>query len=160
MIFTTVGMQLSFDRLIEAMDKLAPHLDHKVTAQSGVGRYKAANFHQHGALAPQEFEDAIARADLIVSHAGIGSILTASRYAKPIVLVPRRADLGEHRNDHQLATCRQLAGRPGIITAFDTSELPDAIAKGLSTKAEAHEKPLSAIDLESAIARFIQGGLI
>ena len=45
----------------------------------------------------------------IVAHAGMGTILTALEIGKPLLVMPRRAALGEHRNDHQLATARRFA---------------------------------------------------
>ena len=61
-------------------------------------------------------------ADAVVAHAGIGTILGALELGKPTVVMPRRAALGEHRNDHQLATARRFSG-PGIAVALDEHEL-------------------------------------
>ena len=69
-------------------------------------------------------------AELVVAHAGIGSVVTAGEHGKPIVLLPRRARLGEHRNDHQRDTVAHLAGRPGIFVADDEGALPARIAGG------------------------------
>jgi UDP-N-acetylglucosamine transferase subunit ALG13 len=63
-------------------------------------------------------------AELVVAHAGMGSIITALRYQRPLLIMPRRAALGEHRNDHQVATAKWLIDRPGIEVAWDESELP------------------------------------
>ena len=49
--------------------------------------------------------------------------MTARQHLKPLVLFPRLASLGEHRNDHQLATTAALAGRPGIAIATRIDEL-------------------------------------
>jgi len=130
-ILLTVGMQLGFDRLIRAIDELAPHLPMPVLAQTGMGAYTPHHMEVRPRIAPVEF-DALARdAALIVSHAGIGTVLTARRLGKPIVLFPRRAALGEHRNDHQVATARQLQGRPGILLAFEEAELPPSIESAM-----------------------------
>jgi UDP-N-acetylglucosamine transferase subunit ALG13 len=110
-------MQLAFDRLIEAMDRLAPGLSGPVIVQTGKGRYVPQNMEAREEIAPDEFGALVAQAEVLVSHAGIGSILTAARLGKPIVLLARRADLREHRNDHQIATAPKLAGRPGILIA-------------------------------------------
>lgn len=66
----------------------------------------------------------------------MGSILTALRYKKPILVLPRRADLGEHRNDHQLATAKWLSNRAGLTVAWNEEELlgylsnSDALSSG------------------------------
>ena len=53
----------------------------------------------------------------------MGSILTALQYRKPIIIMPRRAALGEHRNDHQLATAKWLGNKSGIFVAEDETAL-------------------------------------
>ncbi len=160
MILVTVGMQLGFDRLIAAMDALAPTLGQPVIAQVGKGAYRPAHMEARISIAPAEFEALVAQASLIVSHAGIGTVLTAARLEKPIVLVPRRAGLGEHRNDHQLATVRQLAGRPGIVVAEDEAALPAAIAAGLALESGAAVQSATARQLHEAVARFIISGTL
>ena len=62
-------------------------------------------------------------ADAVVAHAGIGTILTALELGKPLLVMPRRAEFGEHRNDHQLATARRFAELGSVIVAFDETEL-------------------------------------
>ena len=157
MILVTVGMQLGFDRLIEAMDRLAPDLDMQVIAQTGKGEYKPQNMDARVSIAPAEFEKLVQSSSLIVAHAGIGTVLTAQRFQTPIVLMPRRFDQGEHRNDHQVATVRHLAGRSGVLIAMDETELNDRIAEGLAASSAQSQLSPTAIKLRSAIAEFIEG---
>ena len=70
-----------------------------------------------------EFDELFEQASLIISHAGMGSILTALSSAKPVLIMPRRADLNEHRNDHQLATAKKFADKNGCFVFNDLSEL-------------------------------------
>ncbi|MFN4020324.1 MAG: glycosyltransferase [Erythrobacter sp.] len=156
MIIVTVGMQLGFDRLIAAMDALAPSLGMKVIAQTGKGSYQPQNMEARVKIAPAEFEALMGEARLIVSHAGIGTVLTAARRARPIVLMPRRAELGEHRNDHQLATTRKLAGRPGILIAANESELSLRISEGLALTDWSATRSPTAQALNAALAAFIE----
>lgn len=158
MILVTVGMQLGFDRLIEAMDRLAPNLGMDVIAQVGKGEYKPANMETRISIAPAEFEQLIERCDLIVSHAGIGTVLTAQRFGKPILLFPRRFDHGEHRNDHQVATAHHLQGRSGLLVAMDEKELESQITAGLSMNAANAPISPSAAQLRQAISNFIENG--
>ncbi len=158
MILVTVGMQLGFDRLIAAMDALAPQLGTPVIAQTGKGRYQPHNMEALHKIAPAEFEALVQQSRLIVSHAGIGTVLTAARFARPIILVPRRAGLGEHRNDHQLATAASLAGRPGILVAMDEAALAPTIAAGLALDNWAAVQSPSARALHKALAAFIEHG--
>lgn len=158
MIFVTVGMQLGFDRLIRAMDELAPQLNEEVIAQIGSGEYIPHNLSFQRHYTPNEIEALFDASRLIIAHAGIGTMLAAKHHAKPLVMLPRRANLGEHRNDHQLATARQLRGRPGIAIAFESEELPVTIAQA-STLAPATTTNSPEQDrLKQAIAIFIENG--
>nr|WP_281501113.1 glycosyltransferase [Erythrobacter sp. F6033] len=140
------------------MDALAPTLDMPVLAQTGAGEYKPVNMEAHARIAPDEFEKLVQSASLIVSHAGIGTVLTAQRFGRPIVLMPRRASLGEHRNDHQLATADKLSSRTGILVAMDETELADRIAEGLAQKDWPMDRSSGADELHAAVAEFIETG--
>lgn len=132
MILITVGTQLPFDRLIRKMDEIAPTLGKPVFAQVGNGVYEPKNMEWVHNIDPSRFDDLFSKAEKIVSHAGIGTVLTAQRFGKPIVLIPRRATLGEHRNDHQLATVDQLQGRSGIYIAHTENELEPLLRDNLA----------------------------
>ncbi|UBM58081.1 glycosyl transferase family 28 [Marinilongibacter aquaticus] len=108
MIFVTTGTQLPFDRLIEAIDKLAEAFsDESFIVQ--ISNYdtvqvKSQNIKLVGFLEPEEFNQYFDSADLIIGHAGMGTILKALEDGKALVVFPRKASLVEHRNDHQMAT--------------------------------------------------------
>lgn len=123
MIFVTTGTQLAFPRLVAAMNGLAEDLGERIVAQIGPDQttYPALEIKTH--LPPHRFETLVSEARVIVAHAGIGTVLTARRHGKPLILMARRHDLGEHRNDHQMATLAALAGRPGIYSAADAEAL-------------------------------------
>jgi len=57
----------------------------------------------------------------------MGSIITALELGKQIIVMPRRANLGEHRNDHQIATAKYFAEQGRILAAFDEQELFDKL---------------------------------
>lgn len=128
MIFVTVGTQLAFDRLVNAVDFWSKdHLDVKVFAQIGPSTEKTQYIDSADFLSPAEANKYFKAADLIVAHAGMGSILTALQLNKPILIMPRKASLGEHRNEHQLATAKWLEGKPGIYVANDENVLVDLL---------------------------------
>lgn len=127
MILLTVGTQLPFDRLVRIVDEMADDLPQPVLAQIGQGKYEPAHMEWRRVVPPQEFERLMASASLVVAHAGIGTLVTAERHAKSLILFPRSAALGEHRNDHQKATIRALAGRPGVGVATSADELRQLI---------------------------------
>ncbi len=127
MIFATVGTQLPFPRLMAALDAIAATNDEEIIAQTGAftdtnpGPVKHLSLREH--LTPDQFQDLFTSARIVVAHAGIGTILSAKHHGKPLVLLPRRHALGEHRNDHQLATAKQVERLPGIHIAWEETDL-------------------------------------
>ena len=107
MIFVTIGTQAPFDRFIRIIDELAPLLKEKIIAQNFKGEYQVKNITTIDFLPPNEFNKLLNEARLIISHAGMGSIISAMSLQKPIIIFPRKASLGEHRNDHQIATAKK-----------------------------------------------------
>lgn len=159
MILVTVGTQLGFDRLIRAMDALAPTLGLPVFAQIGEGKFEPSAMEWQRTIAPAQFDTLLDSATLIVSHAGTGSVLMAAKRRKPIVLLARRAAYGEHRNDHQLATVAQLRGRPGIFAAEDENGLSEALAEARTASPPTGDAPSpTRSQLLQAIETFLDGG--
>ena len=128
MIFVVVGTQAPFERLVGAVDEwAAAHPAQPVLAQVGRSNTKYSNIETRRWMDSDEFTDAVRSARLIVAHAGIGTILTAARHEVPIVVMPRRARLGEHRDDHQVHTAQRLHDRGAVAVAWWESELPAVI---------------------------------
>lgn len=148
MIFLTVGTHEPFDRLVQAMDKWCaaqpspPEVFGQITAPTETA-YRPQHFDWVDRLTPTEFAQRFAEASLIVSHAGMGTIISAMQSGKPVVVMPRRGHLGETRNDHQYATANQLANRPGICVAEDESHLADCIQRALSRNSDANAPQIS-----------------
>jgi UDP-N-acetylglucosamine transferase subunit ALG13 len=123
-IFVTVGTQLPFDRLIAAVDRwAATRPAARVLAQIGPSDLSPAHIECERFVAPATCRERMLAADAIVAHAGMGTILSALEMGKPLLVMPRRAALGEHRNDHQVATARRFAALGPVGVAFDETEL-------------------------------------
>jgi UDP-N-acetylglucosamine transferase subunit ALG13 len=123
-IFVTVGTQLPFDRLVGAVDRwAATRADAEVFAQVGPTALRPAHIAWQRFVSPAECRERMRAADAIVAHAGMGTILSALELGTPILVMPRLAALGEHRNDHQLATARRFAEQGSIGVAFDERDL-------------------------------------
>lgn len=130
MIFVTVGTQLPFDRLVRAVDAWAQAEQRgDVFAQIGPTDFRPGALSWKNQLEPGEFKEKMESADLIIAHAGMGTIINALRMHKTLLVMPRHAEKGEHRNDHQIATVRELAARGLIHTVPDEHALADAIAR-------------------------------
>jgi len=142
MIFVTVGAQMAFDRLIRAVDAWAGvHPAVSVFGQIGPSAYHPAHMGYARFLEPREFEARFAAAQLVIAHAGMGTIITALELDKPLVVVPRRGDLAETRNDHQLATARRFGGLGFVQVAHDVAELTAHLDRGDYLPARATKAP-------------------
>jgi UDP-N-acetylglucosamine transferase subunit ALG13 len=125
-IFVTVGStEIGFPRLIEALAALPGD---QLSVQHGPVPPPA---HAAEAIAYLSFERVVERmeaADVVVSHAGVGSILCAMRAGHTPVVVPRSRRLFETVDDHQMEFARALADEGKVITVFDESALAGAVA--------------------------------
>ena len=136
MIFTTIGSMLPFNRMVETMDDWARrHPETEVIAQIGEGTYEPKHMRFVRMVSNSEFLGLVKAAELIVAHAGTGSVFSALEFGKPIVLVPRYADAKEHTTDHQVHTANWLRGRRGVVIAERTDNIDLKIeeARGMSS---------------------------
>lgn len=122
MIFVTVGAQMPFDRLVGWVDDWADAAGRDdVVAQIGPTSFVPRRLRVLPFLDPPEFRRTMEAADVIVSHAGMGTILTALELGKPILVVARLGRQGETRNDHQVATAERFAA-DGLVQVATTPE--------------------------------------
>ena len=157
MIFVTVGEQLPFDRLIKVVDECALSLDGDIFAQIGQSTLQPQHILYEKFLDPLQFNKMFEDADIVIGHAGMGTIITALELGTPVIIMPRKASLGEHRNDHQLATAKRFETFNLVSVVFDETELKRvllALQKGkiASGKIERCEPDHALIDV---IRRFI-----
>ena len=163
MIFLTTGTQLPFDRLVRAVDEWVevakPPCD--VFAQvlpPSHDPYVPKHFKTVARLSPTEYAEIFDKASLIVSHAGMGTILTALTQGKQICIMPRQVKYNEHRNNHQLATVERLREHPGLFRAHDEHDLPrclDAAMEAAGTSQTATIDPFAATDFIDSLRSFI-----
>jgi UDP-N-acetylglucosamine transferase subunit ALG13 len=159
MIFATVGTQLPFDRMLLALDTWAA-LNPKVSvlAQTGQTSTRYAHLTAVQQMDQSRFADSVAKARIIVAHAGMGTILTALELGKPLILMPRRADLGEHRNDHQRDTAAEMARLSNVTVVEDSAALCSALSIALdqsNTPARTGDGGIASASLIEAVRGFI-----
>jgi len=147
MIFLTVGHEMPFDRLVRGVDewcRLSGCSDvFGQIGDPGPGGYLPQHFEWEYFIEPEEFQQRFETADFIVAHAGMGSIITALTVGKPMVIMPRRGDLMETRNEHQRATADRFISRSGIDVAADESELGAVLDARRATPAGAGQNTAS-----------------
>jgi len=133
LIFVTIGSQMPFDRLIIAVDEWAKDSGYEVFAQVGQTQYIPQHIDWCNNLTPEQFLKKIRDASAVVSHAGMGTIITALELGKPIMIMPRRGDLRETRNDHQIATVKYFTTFDRVEVVMDEKELVNGFKSLLSS---------------------------
>lgn len=162
-IFLTTGTQLPFDRLLRAVDEWADAAKPSYELFGQVlppahDPYIPRNFKTKARLAPSEYAEVFARSHLVISHAGMGTILTALTQGKQICVMPRQAKYGEHRNDHQLATVARIGEHPGLFKARDEHDLPrclDAAIEATRMSQIVAIDPFAATEFTDRLRKFI-----
>lgn len=114
-----------FDRLLDAALQVLP-TGCDVVWQTGTSVVAGLPSGARALLPERELAEAAADADVVISHAGVGSALCALAAGSCPVLVPRRASRHEHTDDHQVALARHLASR-GLAVASEVESLTPGI---------------------------------
>lgn len=130
MIFVTVGTHHQpFKRLLDALNQLGDEL----VVQYGPGEPPAAQ-HAEPFMPFDEMLERFREADTVITHAGVGSIICASREGHVPLVVPRRHDLGEHVDDHQVELTRALAQRGSVVAVWDVDTLAETVTSAPSRR--------------------------
>jgi UDP-N-acetylglucosamine transferase subunit ALG13 len=125
MIFVTVGTHHDpFDRLLEALRAL-PGED--LVVQHGNGEPPPAVREAVPFMSYDEILRNMREAEVVITHAGVGSILCARRQGHKPIVVPRLREEGEHVDDHQGELAAALHDRGEVISVWDVDLLADAL---------------------------------
>lgn len=130
MIFVTVGSQkFQFNRLLKKIDELIESGDIKeeVFAQIGVSDYIPKNYTYKDFVKQDEFKEYMDKADLIITHAGTGAIVTALKKDKKVIAIPRLSEYGEHVDDHQIQLINEFKELNFIEPVYKIDELENVI---------------------------------
>ena len=118
MIFVTSGSMLPFDRLFRLIDDAVETgvIRDEVFAQIGEGKYEPKRFPFERFVEKERFDLLVSDASLVIAHAGIGVIMQALEAGTPLLVLTRKAALGEHVNDHQVSTAKKFESLGHILT--------------------------------------------
>jgi UDP-N-acetylglucosamine transferase subunit ALG13 len=119
----TVGnAKQPFDRLLSAVNVAFDLLPRPLVVQSGPSQIRIASADFQADVLPQsDFQANLRTAEIVISHAGAGSILSSlASGLRPIVFV-RLSRLGEHVDDHQVEFARNMHQR-GLVYICESGE--------------------------------------
>jgi UDP-N-acetylglucosamine transferase subunit ALG13 len=96
--------------LVERLVEILPS-DVEILWQTGFTDVDGLGISARSVISNQEMKQAMAEADVVITHAGTGSALLALGVGKYPVIVPRRKFFGEHVDDHQVQIVKTLGLR-------------------------------------------------
>ena len=135
MIFATVGSQkFQFNRLLKAVDELVASgaVGGGAFAQTGACTFVPEHMEHKAFLDREGFRALMDACDVVVTHGGTGAIIGAVKDGKKVIAVPRRAEFGEHVDDHQAEIVRQFDEMGLIEPCMDPDDLPAAYERVLA----------------------------
>ena len=130
MILVTLGTQdKSFTRLLDAIQKQIDlgNIKDKVIVQAGCTKYKSKDMQILDLIPYDEFEKYIKECDLLITHGGVGSIITGLKNKKKVIAAARLAKYKEHTNDHQLQIIKNLSVSGYILPLDDFDKLDEVL---------------------------------
>ena len=139
-------------KIVDEWARVNPEID--IFAQIGKASYHPAHIGYSEFLTPQEYERKIQESDVVIAHAGTGTIIKSLEYRKPIILMARESLKGETRNDHQLHTVELLAKQNHIHCFKDLSSL-DMLLKNMPGHVGDEVSHSASKQLIDAIANFV-----
>lgn len=132
MIFVVLGTQkFQLNRLLQKLDEYVEQglLTDEIYAQIGNSTYKPCHYAYKDFMDKKEFDATIAKADLVIAHSGVGTIITAIHAKKPVVVFPRLAKYKEHVDDHQLDIARAFEMKKYVLCCYENDDLLEKINK-------------------------------
>lgn len=132
MILVLLGTQNnSFHRLLEKLDELINKgiIQERVLVQAGYTKYESKNMQIFDLIPGEELERYQENADLIITHGGVGSIISSIKKGKKVIAVPRLHKYQEHINDHQKQIIESFSKKGYIIGLNEVEELEEAILR-------------------------------
>lgn len=137
MIFVTLGTQdKSFKRLLDNINKEIENgtIKDKVIVQAGHTKYNSKNMEIFDLLDKENFDKYIKDCDLLITHGGVGSIITGLKHSKKVIACPRLAKYDEHINDHQLQIIDRFVESGYILSYHENDNLKEILKKAKTFK--------------------------
>ena len=135
MILVLLGTQNnSFKRLLDEIQKCIDNkiINEEVIVQAGYTKYISKDMKIIDFISSEELVELIKKANLIITHGGVGSIVESLKQNKKVIAVPRLKKYGEHVNDHQVQIV-ECFNKSGYILGINNIQyLPNAI-KNITT---------------------------
>ena len=120
-----------FNRLLDEVLKLIEKgkISDDVVAQIGCTKFSSDKIKTLSFVSREEYAKLIDEADLIISHAGVGTITDCIKKGKKVIVVPRLKKYKEHTNDHQIQITKEFEEKGYVLATYNTKDLERTIKK-------------------------------
>ena len=142
MILVLLGTQdKPFNRLLSAVAKSKKDgaIKEKVVAQIGCTNFEDKNIEAFDFDEKEKIEKLIDKARIIITHAGVGTIIECIKKNKKVIVVPRLKKYGEHTNDHQLQITKEFALKNYVLPLYDVKRLSNILVDVKTFKPNKYE---------------------
>lgn len=156
-IFIVLGTQkFQFNRLLKLLDKLIEEnkIKDSVFAQIGHSDYTPKHYAFTDFLDKDNFEKKIQECDVLITHSGVGTIISGVNNNKPTIVVPRLKKFNEHVDDHQCEIANAFAKKKLVLLYEENDKLEELINKSEKFKYEKYISNKNKIN--SIILKFIE----
>lgn len=148
MILVVMGShERPFMRLAKELEKLIKEnkIKEKVIVQLGYTPYKINGADCHDFIEFSKMQKYIKNCDILITHSGVGSIVSGIENKKPVIAIPRLKELNEHTDNHQLQITKLMEKEGKIIAVYDIKKLAKAIKKARKMKIKKLTKTISPV---------------
>ena len=137
MIFVTLGTQdKSFERLLRDIQKQIDlgNIKERVVVQAGFTKFDSKDMEIFDLIPMDDFDKLMNECDLLITHGGVGSIISGLKKNKKVIAVARLAKYKEHMNDHQKQIVDNFSDAGYILKYDDGDDLGKILKKVKSFK--------------------------
>ena len=137
MILVLLGTQdNSFHRLLDKIQELIDKkiIKEEVVVQAGRTKYESKDMKIFSLVSQDKLKELTEKADIVITHGGVGSILMSLKMGKKVIAVPRLSTFGEHVNDHQIKIVDSFDKQGFLIGVIELDNLEKALEKAKTFK--------------------------
>lgn len=137
MILITLGTQdKEFTRLLDLVQREIDkgNIKDKVVVQAGHTKYESKDMEIFDLIDREKFSELISKCDLLITHGGVGSIITGLQNNKKVIVAPRLSKYNEHMNDHQIQITENFSRMKYILPLYENDDLAKVLKQAQKFK--------------------------